>query len=161
MDSFVPVIVSLLNHESNVDIILLATGALTYLCDVLPSSCFALVQFIFNRQLSSTPILQQVAVFTSILWKWPVYTSILHKSQPQPQRILYSRNRSLWRNVQVFRRSWWIQAWWGQPRASSLNASASLYGGLHHMSCGNGPSNLNTTRLVRLLWRTTSWQILK
>ena len=45
VDSFVPVLVSLLNHESNADIILLATQALTYLCEVLPSSCSTLVQF--------------------------------------------------------------------------------------------------------------------
>lgn len=43
VDSFVPVLVGLLNHESNPDIMLLAARALTHLCDVLPSSCSAVV----------------------------------------------------------------------------------------------------------------------
>ncbi|PQQ14409.1 E3 ubiquitin-protein ligase UPL3 [Prunus yedoensis var. nudiflora] len=45
VDSFVPVLVSLLNHESNPDIMLLAARALTHLCDVLPSSCAAVVHY--------------------------------------------------------------------------------------------------------------------
>uniref|UniRef100_A0A5B6ZSG6 HECT-type E3 ubiquitin transferase n=1 Tax=Davidia involucrata TaxID=16924 RepID=A0A5B6ZSG6_DAVIN len=45
VDSFVPVLVRLLNHESNPDIMLLAARALTHLCDVLPSSCAAVVQY--------------------------------------------------------------------------------------------------------------------
>ncbi|KAJ3679918.1 hypothetical protein LUZ60_016196 [Juncus effusus] len=45
VDSFVPVLVSLLNHESNADIMLLAARALTHLCDVLPSSCAAVVHY--------------------------------------------------------------------------------------------------------------------
>ncbi|WOL05908.1 E3 ubiquitin-protein ligase [Canna indica] len=45
VDSFVPVLVGLLNHENNPDIMLLAARALTYLCDVLPSSCSAVVRY--------------------------------------------------------------------------------------------------------------------
>ncbi|XP_027357082.1 E3 ubiquitin-protein ligase UPL3-like isoform X2 [Abrus precatorius] len=45
VDSFVPVLVDLLNHESNPDIMLLAARALTHLCDVLPSSCAAVVHY--------------------------------------------------------------------------------------------------------------------
>lgn len=45
VDSFVPVLVGLLNHESNPDIMLLAARALTHLCDVLPSSCTAVVHY--------------------------------------------------------------------------------------------------------------------
>ncbi|XP_039167350.1 E3 ubiquitin-protein ligase UPL3 isoform X2 [Eucalyptus grandis] len=45
VDSFVPVLVGLLNHESNPDIMLLAARALTHLCDVLPSSCAAVVHY--------------------------------------------------------------------------------------------------------------------
>ncbi|KAL5995652.1 E3 ubiquitin-protein ligase upl3 [Asimina triloba] len=45
VDSFVPVLVGLLNHESNADVMLLAARALTHLCDVLPSSCAAVVQY--------------------------------------------------------------------------------------------------------------------
>eukprot|EP00252_Welwitschia_mirabilis_P013075 TRINITY_DN288_c0_g1_i1.p1 TRINITY_DN288_c0_g1~~TRINITY_DN288_c0_g1_i1.p1 ORF type:complete len:1842 (-),score=375.52 TRINITY_DN288_c0_g1_i1:355-5880(-) len=45
VDSFVPVLVSLLNHENNPDIMLLAARALTHLCDVLPSSCAAVVHY--------------------------------------------------------------------------------------------------------------------
>ncbi|KAJ4846178.1 E3 ubiquitin-protein ligase upl3 [Turnera subulata] len=45
VDSFVPVLVSLLNHESNPDIMLLAARAITHLCDVLPSSCAAVVHY--------------------------------------------------------------------------------------------------------------------
>ncbi|CAK9179977.1 unnamed protein product [Ilex paraguariensis] len=45
VDSFVPVLVGLLNHESNVDIMLLAARALTHLVDVLPSSCAAVVHY--------------------------------------------------------------------------------------------------------------------
>ncbi|XP_024534679.1 E3 ubiquitin-protein ligase UPL3 [Selaginella moellendorffii] len=45
VDSFVPVLVSLLNHEYNPDVMLLAARALTHLCDVLPSSCAAVVHY--------------------------------------------------------------------------------------------------------------------
>lgn len=45
VDSFVPVLVGLLNHESNPDIMLLAARAITHLCDVLPSSCSAVVHY--------------------------------------------------------------------------------------------------------------------
>ncbi|XP_023512904.1 E3 ubiquitin-protein ligase UPL3-like [Cucurbita pepo subsp. pepo] len=45
VDSFVPVLVGLLNHESNPDIMLLAARALTHLCDFLPSSCAAVVHY--------------------------------------------------------------------------------------------------------------------
>ncbi|XP_077221227.1 E3 ubiquitin-protein ligase UPL3-like [Tasmannia lanceolata] len=45
IDSFVPILVGLLNHESNADIMLLAARALTHLCDVLPSSCSAVVHY--------------------------------------------------------------------------------------------------------------------
>ncbi|KAE9593379.1 putative aminoacyltransferase, E1 ubiquitin-activating enzyme [Lupinus albus] len=45
VDSFVPVLVGLLNHEINPDIMLLAARALTHLCDVLPSSCAAVVHY--------------------------------------------------------------------------------------------------------------------
>ncbi|ONK63467.1 uncharacterized protein A4U43_C07F15450 [Asparagus officinalis] len=45
VDSFVPVLVGLLNHESNADIILLATRALTHLYDVLPSSCAVVIHY--------------------------------------------------------------------------------------------------------------------
>ncbi|OMO57943.1 Armadillo-type [Corchorus capsularis] len=43
--SFVPVLAGLLNHESNADIMLLEARALTHLCDVLPSSCAAVVHY--------------------------------------------------------------------------------------------------------------------
>ncbi|KAL0923505.1 hypothetical protein M5K25_007564 [Dendrobium thyrsiflorum] len=45
VDSFVPVLVGLLNHESNPDVMILAARALTHLCDVLPSSCAAVVHY--------------------------------------------------------------------------------------------------------------------
>uniref|UniRef100_A0A5B6ZVH1 HECT-type E3 ubiquitin transferase n=1 Tax=Davidia involucrata TaxID=16924 RepID=A0A5B6ZVH1_DAVIN len=45
VDTFVPVLVELLNYESNADIMLLAARALTHLCDVLPSSCGAVVHY--------------------------------------------------------------------------------------------------------------------
>lgn len=45
VDSFVPVLVGLVNHESNPDVMLLAARALTHLCDVLPSSCAAVVHY--------------------------------------------------------------------------------------------------------------------
>uniref|UniRef100_M1AVA9 HECT-type E3 ubiquitin transferase n=1 Tax=Solanum tuberosum TaxID=4113 RepID=M1AVA9_SOLTU len=45
VDSFVPVLVGLLNHMSNPDIMLLAARALTHLVDVLPSSCAAVVHY--------------------------------------------------------------------------------------------------------------------
>lgn len=45
VDSYVPVLVGLLNHEGNADIMLLSARAITHLCDVLPSSCAAVVQY--------------------------------------------------------------------------------------------------------------------
>ncbi|XP_059314397.1 LOW QUALITY PROTEIN: E3 ubiquitin-protein ligase UPL3-like [Lycium ferocissimum] len=45
VDSFVPVLVGLLSHENNPDIMLLAARALTHLVDVLPSSCAAVVHY--------------------------------------------------------------------------------------------------------------------
>ncbi|CAA0815645.1 E3 ubiquitin-protein ligase UPL3 [Striga hermonthica] len=45
VDSFVPVLVGLINHESNPDIMLLAARALTHLVDVLPSSCAVVVHY--------------------------------------------------------------------------------------------------------------------
>ncbi|GAB2267878.1 E3 ubiquitin-protein ligase upl3 [Dionaea muscipula] len=45
VDSFVPVLVGLLNHETNPDIMLLAARAITHLVDVLPSSCSAVVHY--------------------------------------------------------------------------------------------------------------------
>lgn len=48
VDSFVPVLVGLLNNHggsSNPDIMLLAARALTHLVDVLPSSCAAVVHY--------------------------------------------------------------------------------------------------------------------
>ncbi|XP_011046694.1 PREDICTED: E3 ubiquitin-protein ligase UPL3-like isoform X1 [Populus euphratica] len=45
VDSFVPILVGLLNNESNPDIMLLAARAITHLCDVLPSSCAAVVHY--------------------------------------------------------------------------------------------------------------------
>nr|AMP82924.1 E3 ubiquitin-protein ligase UPL3 [Catalpa bungei] len=45
VDSFAPVLVGLLNHESNPDIMLFAARALTHLVDVLPSSCAAVVHY--------------------------------------------------------------------------------------------------------------------
>ncbi|KAL9252131.1 E3 ubiquitin-protein ligase UPL3-like protein [Drosera capensis] len=45
VDTFVPVLVGLLNHESNPDIMLLAARAITHLVDVLPSSCSAVVHY--------------------------------------------------------------------------------------------------------------------
>ncbi|KNA15559.1 hypothetical protein SOVF_097120 [Spinacia oleracea] len=45
VDSFVPVLVGLLNYESNPDIMLLAARAITHLVDVLPSSCAAVVHY--------------------------------------------------------------------------------------------------------------------
>ncbi|KAM3305941.1 hypothetical protein P3S67_012810 [Capsicum chacoense] len=45
MDSFVPLLVGLLNHGINPDIILLAARALAHLVDVLPSSCAAVVHY--------------------------------------------------------------------------------------------------------------------
>ncbi|KAL0412397.1 UNVERIFIED_CONTAM: E3 ubiquitin-protein ligase UPL3 [Sesamum radiatum] len=45
VDSFVPVLVGLLNHESNPDIMLFAARALTHLVDVLPSSCAAVLHY--------------------------------------------------------------------------------------------------------------------
>ncbi|KAK8582512.1 hypothetical protein V6N13_069289 [Hibiscus sabdariffa] len=45
VDSFIPVLVGLLNRESNPEIMLLAARALTHLCDVLPSSCAAVVHY--------------------------------------------------------------------------------------------------------------------
>uniref|UniRef100_A0A0C9RYJ0 HECT-type E3 ubiquitin transferase n=1 Tax=Wollemia nobilis TaxID=56998 RepID=A0A0C9RYJ0_9CONI len=45
VDSFVPVLVALLNQESNPDIMLLAARALTHLCDVLPQACASVVHY--------------------------------------------------------------------------------------------------------------------
>ncbi|XP_060176195.1 E3 ubiquitin-protein ligase UPL3-like [Lycium barbarum] len=45
VDCYVPVLVGLLNHGSNPDIMLLAARALTHLVDVLPSSCGAVVHY--------------------------------------------------------------------------------------------------------------------
>ncbi|KAG8368087.1 hypothetical protein BUALT_Bualt15G0008800 [Buddleja alternifolia] len=45
VDSFVPVLVGLLNHENNPDVMLLAARALTHLVDVLPSCCAAVVHY--------------------------------------------------------------------------------------------------------------------
>ncbi|GMH23656.1 hypothetical protein Nepgr_025499 [Nepenthes gracilis] len=45
VDSFLPVLVGLLNRESNPDIMLLAARAITHLVDVLPSSCAAVVHY--------------------------------------------------------------------------------------------------------------------
>jgi len=45
VDSFVPVLVTLLNHESNPEIMLLAARALTHLCDVLPQACVSVVHY--------------------------------------------------------------------------------------------------------------------
>jgi E3 ubiquitin-protein ligase TRIP12 len=45
VDLFVPVLVGLLSHEHNPDMMLLAARALTHLCDVLPSSCGAVVHY--------------------------------------------------------------------------------------------------------------------
>jgi E3 ubiquitin-protein ligase TRIP12 len=45
VDSFVPVLVGLLNNEYSPDMMLLAARALTHLCDVLPSSCAAVVHY--------------------------------------------------------------------------------------------------------------------
>ncbi|KAF3628107.1 hypothetical protein FXO38_28403 [Capsicum annuum] len=44
-DSFVPMLVGLLNHGCNPDIMFLAARALTYLVDVLPSSCSVAVHY--------------------------------------------------------------------------------------------------------------------
>jgi E3 ubiquitin-protein ligase TRIP12 len=45
VDSFVPLLVTLLNAEHNPEIMLLAARALTHLADVLPSSCVAIVHY--------------------------------------------------------------------------------------------------------------------
>ena len=45
VDSFVPVLVNLLNAEHNPDMMLLAARALTHLADVLPSACGAIVHY--------------------------------------------------------------------------------------------------------------------
>ncbi|MCO5551604.1 hypothetical protein L7F22_005109 [Adiantum nelumboides] len=45
VDSFVPVLVGLLNHQYNPDMMLLAARALTHLCYVLPPSCAAVVHY--------------------------------------------------------------------------------------------------------------------
>ncbi|CAA0807744.1 E3 ubiquitin-protein ligase UPL3 [Striga hermonthica] len=44
-DSFVPVLVGLVNYESNPNIMLLAARALTHLVDVVPSSCGEVVRY--------------------------------------------------------------------------------------------------------------------
>nr|XP_043631865.1 E3 ubiquitin-protein ligase UPL3-like [Erigeron canadensis] len=43
VESFVPVLVGLMNYEINPDMMLLATRAITHLCDALPSSCMSAV----------------------------------------------------------------------------------------------------------------------
>ncbi|PHT41948.1 hypothetical protein CQW23_20802 [Capsicum baccatum] len=45
MYSFVPVLLGLLNHKNNPEIMLLAARALTHLVDVLPSSCVAILHY--------------------------------------------------------------------------------------------------------------------
>ena len=45
VDSFVSVLVTLLNHESNPEIMLLAARALTHICDVLPQACVSVVHY--------------------------------------------------------------------------------------------------------------------
>ncbi|KAL9238395.1 hypothetical protein vseg_012823 [Gypsophila vaccaria] len=45
VDSFVPVLVALLNHETNPDIMLLAARGITHLVDVLPSSTAAVLHY--------------------------------------------------------------------------------------------------------------------
>ncbi|KAL8115765.1 hypothetical protein AgCh_022317 [Apium graveolens] len=45
VDSFVPVLVNMLTYMDNADIMLLAARAITHLCDVLPSSCTAVVHY--------------------------------------------------------------------------------------------------------------------
>lgn len=45
VDSFVPVLVNLITYMENPDIMLLAARAITHLCDVLPSSCAAVVHY--------------------------------------------------------------------------------------------------------------------
>lgn len=45
VDEFVPILVNLLNAEHNPDIMLLAARAITFLADVLPSSCAAIVSY--------------------------------------------------------------------------------------------------------------------
>ncbi|KAK1397665.1 HECT-type E3 ubiquitin transferase [Heracleum sosnowskyi] len=44
-DSFVPLLVNFLSYTDNADVMLLAARALTHLCDVLPSSCAAVVHY--------------------------------------------------------------------------------------------------------------------
>ncbi|PHT39631.1 hypothetical protein CQW23_18485 [Capsicum baccatum] len=45
MYSFVPVLLGLLNHKNNPDIMLLAARALTHLVNILPSSCVAILHY--------------------------------------------------------------------------------------------------------------------
>ena len=45
VDSFIPLLIGLLNQDKNPEVMLLAARALTYMCDVLPSSCFDVVQY--------------------------------------------------------------------------------------------------------------------
>lgn len=45
VESFVPVLVTLLNQEGNPEIMLLAARALTHLCDVLPQACVSVVHY--------------------------------------------------------------------------------------------------------------------
>lgn len=45
VDSFVLVLVGLLNPESNLDIMLLVARAITHLVDILPSSCAVVVHY--------------------------------------------------------------------------------------------------------------------
>jgi len=82
VDSFVPVLVGLLNHESNPDVMLLAARALTHLCDVLPSSCAAVVHYgavsIFCARLLTIEYMdlaEQVVIAQSIFFLPLVYVS--------------------------------------------------------------------------------------
>ena len=45
VESFVPVLVTLLNQESNPKIMLLDARALTHLCDILPQACVSVVHY--------------------------------------------------------------------------------------------------------------------
>ncbi|GKA40026.1 E3 ubiquitin protein ligase UPL3, partial [Tanacetum coccineum] len=54
-------LVGLLNHESNPDIMMLAARALTHLCDVLPSSCAAVVHYGVYYGVSSCFALKKIS----------------------------------------------------------------------------------------------------
>lgn len=92
VDSFVPVLVGLLNHESNPDIMLLAARALTHLVDVLPSSCAAVVHYgavscfvarlltieymDLAEQVILTISIKTVMFYGEFLWAWTVVCKI-------------------------------------------------------------------------------------